>query len=87
MVGAVLSLGSALLSLLQLFSPELFTTGDEEINDAGVLVVALLELGLGLIYLVVYVTTIIIFLMWLYRSYENLPSFGVPRNRISYSSK
>jgi Domain of unknown function (DUF4328) len=85
-IGAVLSLGSALLSLLQLFSPELFTTGDEEITDAGVLVVALLELGLGLVYLVVYIATVVVFLMWLYRSHENLPSFGVPRNRIAYSS-
>lgn len=77
-MGAVLSLGSALLSVLQLFSPELFTTGDEEISDAGVLVVALLELGLGLIYLVVYIATIVIFLMWLYRSYENLPTLEYP---------
>jgi hypothetical protein len=86
MVSAVLSLGSALLSLVQLFFPELFPIGDEEINDPGVLVVALLELGLGLIYLVVYVATIVVFLMWLYRSYENLPSFGVRRNQIKYSS-
>jgi len=85
-VGAVLSFGAALLSLLQLFSPQLFTSGDEEITDPVVLVVALLELGLGLVYLVVYIATIVVFLMWLYRSYENLPSFGVPRNRISYSS-
>ena len=35
---------------------------------------------------VVYVATIVAFLMWLYRSYENLPSFGVRRNNLKYSS-
>lgn len=34
----------------------------------------------------VYIATIVAFLMWLYRSYENLPSFGVRRNNIKYSS-
>lgn len=86
LIGAVLSLGSALLSLLQLFFPELFSTGDEEINDPAVLVVTLLEIGLDLVFLVVYVATIVVFLMWLYRSYENLPSFGVRRNQIKYTS-
>jgi hypothetical protein len=64
----------------------MFSTGDEEIVGPGMLIVALLELGLGLVYLAVYVATVVVFLMWLYRSYENLPSLGVPRNQIQYSS-
>ncbi len=64
----------------------MFPTGDEEIIDPTILVVALLELGLSFVELAVYMATIVVFLMWLYRSYENLPSFGVPRNQIQYSS-
>ena len=64
----------------------MFPTGDEEIVDPSILVVALLELGLSFVELAVFVATAVVFLMWLYRSYENLPNFGVPRNQIQYSS-
>lgn len=45
-----------------------------------------MQLGVGLAQVVVYVATIVAFLMWLYRSYENLPSFGIRRNNIKYSA-
>lgn len=86
MINALLSLASALLSLLELFFPQLVPIDDEEINDPQVLAVALLQLGLGLMQVAVYIATIVAFLLWLYRSYENLPSFGVRRNNIKYSS-
>jgi hypothetical protein len=85
-VNGLLSLASALLSLLALFFPQLVPIDDEEINDPQVLAVAFLQLGLGLMQVAVYIVTIVAFLMWLYRSYENLPSFGVRRNNIKYSS-
>lgn len=85
MIGAALSLASMLFSLLELFFPHLVAT-DEEINDPQILLMALLQLGLGLLTVVVYIATIVFFLMWLYRSYENLPSFGVRRNTIKYTS-
>jgi hypothetical protein len=84
MLSAVVSLASLGLAVLQVFFPNLTT--DEEISDAATLMVALMQLGIGLAQLVVYVATIVAFLMWLYRSYENLPSFGVSRNNIKYSS-
>lgn len=83
-MSAVVSLISLLVSVLQVFFPTLAT--DEEISDPATLIVALLQIGVGLLQLVVYVATIVAFLMWLYRSYENLPSFGVRRNNIQYSS-
>jgi len=84
-VSAVISFGSLLVSLLQVFVPRL-ALREEEINDPETLIVALLQVGLGLMQVVVYIATIVAFLMWLYRSYENLPSFGVRRNNIKYSS-
>ena len=84
-VSAALGVASLLISLLKFFFPSLAPTG-EEISEPGVLVVALLELGLAVIEVVVYIATIVVFLMWLYRSYENLPSFGVRRNTLKYSS-
>ena len=82
---AVLSLGSILLSALQFVFPKL-AFAEEEINEPELLVFGLLLLGVGLIQIAVYIATIVVFLMWLYRSYENLPSFGVHRNSIQYSS-
>lgn len=83
--GAVLSLASVLMSVLQFFFPQLAFV-EEEITDPQLILFGLLLLGLGLIQVVVYVATIVAFLMWLYRSYENLPSFGVRPNDIQYSS-
>lgn len=83
---AVLSLASALISLLQFFFPQL-AFAEEEINDPLLIVVGLLMLGLGVLQIVVYIATIVAFLMWLYRSHENLPSFGVRKNDLQYSSR
>jgi hypothetical protein len=82
---AVLSLALMLLSLLQFIFPQL-AFADEEINDPQLLLIGLLLVGLALIQFAVYIATIVAFLMWLYRSYENLPSFGMRSNDIQYSS-
>jgi len=84
-LGAVLSFISLLISLLDLIFPGVIR-GDEDSNDPVVLLVALLELGLGLGTIVVYIATIVLFLMWLYRSYENLVAFGVAKRDLQYSS-
>ena len=82
-VNAVVSLFSAGVSALGLLFP---ISETEEITDPVVLAVGLLQIGVALISIVVYIATAVVFLMWLYRAYENLPSFGVPRNEIRYSS-
>lgn len=74
-----------LLSLLQFVFPRL-ALAEDEINDPELLIFGLLLLGLGLIQVAVYIATVVAFLMWLYRSYENLPNFCVRRNDIQYSS-
>lgn len=51
-----------------------------------VLAVALLEIGLAVIEVLLYITTVVAFLLWLYRSHENLPAFGIRKNTLEYSS-
>ena len=54
--------------------------------DALGILVGLSYLGVGILAVIVYIATIVFFLMWLYRSYENLPAFGVPKHSIEYTS-
>jgi len=69
---------------LSLFLPEVDADQDLSGNPGGVVV--LLVQGLGeLLSAGVYVATIIIFLMWLYRCYTNLPAFVAYRANIGYS--
>lgn len=63
---------------------ELFGDGFE--NNPVTLVLAILTLGLAVAQLVVFFTTVVVFLMWLYRVHENLAAFGIPRNQMQYSS-
>jgi len=84
-VGAVLSVVSSIMSLSELIFPgALF--GDEESTDPLTLALALLALGIGLLTAIVYIATVVFFLMWLYRAHENLHAFGVKRNQLEYSS-
>lgn len=71
------------LFLIDFFFPQL-ATSEEEIESAQALVIALLQIGVGLLEIVVYLATLIVFLMWLYRSYQNLRAFG-GRNQLKYS--
>ena len=63
---------------------DLFGDGFED--NPVTLALGLLTLVLGIVQFVVYVTTVVVFLMWLYRVHENLAAFGVPRNQMQYSS-
>jgi hypothetical protein len=45
----------------------------------------LLELGLGLIQIIVVITTVVLFCMWLHRAHSNLPALGNPRQGLKYS--
>jgi Domain of unknown function (DUF4328) len=70
---------------LELVFPALSEDGEIEDNVGG-FVVALAQLGVGSLQLLIYIATVVLFLMWLYRSYENLRSFGTPSRNITYSS-
>ncbi len=83
--GAIVGLLSMFATGLELMFPELSEEGDLTDNIGG-LVAALLLMGLGLLQILILITTIVFFLMWLYRSYENLRAFGNPPNTIDYSS-
>lgn len=85
LVDVLLHVASLLLSIVQLLFPNLTPTG-EEITQPEVLVVALLEIGLAVFEVLLYIATVVAFLLWLYRSHENLPSFGVRKNSLEYSS-
>jgi len=57
-------------------------TEEEDIN-----LFDLLDLGLGLLYLIVFVSTVVVFCMWLHRAYQNLPALGNPRPGLQYSPR
>lgn len=85
MVGIVLSVLSLVFSLVEYAFPEM-TNFEEETPGVATLVFALFILGLAVFEIGVYIATIVFFLMWLYRSYENLPAFGIRPGDIEYSS-
>jgi Domain of unknown function (DUF4328) len=73
------------MSVLELIWPgDLFGDGFEE--NPVTLVLGLLAVLLAIIQVVVYIATIVVFLMWLYRAHENLAAFGVPKHQMEYSS-
>ncbi len=82
---AVMSGLSLVISPLELL---FFPLSDDEVAAEGIgtLLFALVLLGLGLLQIMLYVSTVVVFLMWLYRSYENLPAFGTPVRSLEYSS-
>jgi len=84
-IGAVVAAVSMVMGALELVFPAFTDEGEIEDNVGG-FVVALAQLGVGSLQILIYIATVILFLMWLYRSYENLPSFGTPSRNISYSS-
>jgi hypothetical protein len=84
--GILLHIASFLLSILELLFPNLAAAPGEDIAEPEVLVVALLQLGLAVILVLLYLATVVAFLLWLYHSHENLPSFGIRKNNLEYSS-
>ncbi len=84
--GAVFSVLSLFISPFQLMFSPLAEDDAAAAENVGALLYALLLLGLGSLQIIVYIATVIVFLMWLYRSYENLPAFGTPARSLEYSS-
>src|ERR1044072_652915 len=79
-IAAVATLISVLFDALSLAFPPL-TAGEEVENNPMGAVMVLLILLLGILELMIYLTTVVFFCMWLYRSYNNLRAFdqwGVP---------
>src|SRR5437763_7645684 len=53
---------------------------DEEAN-----VFDFVDLGVGLLHIVVFVSTVVVFCVWLYRAYENLTALGNPKPALKHS--
>ena len=83
--GAIVSALSMVVTALELIFPNLYPEDEIQENPGG-LVVALLQLGVGSLQILISIATAVCFLMWLYRSYGNLPNFGTPSRNISYSA-
>jgi len=83
-VGAVVSLLTIPVGVFEISLPELTPNQDFSDNPAGAAVLLLSGL-FGLITIVIYIATAVTFLMWLYRSGNNLPAFGVGKRQIGYS--
>lgn len=76
---------SALFSIAQILWPgDMF--GEDFENNPVMLLTALFTVLLAIIQLVVYIATVVVFLMWLYRAHENLAAFGVHKRQLQYSS-
>jgi Domain of unknown function (DUF4328) len=82
---AAVSLVAGLFSVLELLWPgDMFGEGFE--NNPVTLGIGLLAILLALAQIVVYIATVTLFLMWVYRTHENLAAFGVPKHQLQYSS-
>ncbi|HEU4794901.1 MAG TPA: DUF4328 domain-containing protein [Pyrinomonadaceae bacterium] len=82
-VGAIAAGISLVGESLSLAFPPL--TDEQELGDnpLGALII-LLGLGVAVLQLVIYVATVVAFLMWIYRAYDNLRAFN-PWARFDYS--
>lgn len=82
-VGAVATGISLLAEALSLAFPPL--TDDQEFGDNPIgAAIMLIIFLLALVELIIYLTTVVFFLMWLYRAYDNLRAFDRWR-RLNYS--
>ena len=80
-VGAALNAVMLVFYFIHYVAPETAITDDTA--DPITIIIALMEGGLALFSIGVYIATIVFFLMWIYRANENLRSFGTSS---SYSS-
>ena len=67
-----------------MWTGDIFAEGFE--NNPVMFALALLTMALAVLQLVIYVATIVLFLMWLYRAHENLAAFGIPKQQLQHSS-
>ena len=80
-VGAALNAVMLVFYFIHYVAPDTVITDDS--TDPITIIIALMEGGVALFSVGVYIATIVFFLMWLYRANENLPAFGAAS---SYSS-
>lgn len=80
-VGAALNAVMLVFYFIHYVAPETVITDDTA--DPITIIIALMEGGLALFSIAIYIATIVFFLMWIYRANENLPAFGTSS---SYSS-
>ncbi|HEV8426544.1 MAG TPA: DUF4328 domain-containing protein [Pyrinomonadaceae bacterium] len=74
-VGAVAAGISLLAEALSLVFPPL--TEDQELGDNPIgVAVSLIIFLLAILELIIYITTVVFFLMWLYRAHDNLRAFN-----------
>lgn len=80
-VGAALNVVMLVFYFIHYVAPDTVITDDT--TEPVAIIIALMEGGVALLSVGVYIATIVFFLMWIYRANENLPAFGVSS---SYSS-
>ncbi|HEY5883763.1 MAG TPA: DUF4328 domain-containing protein [Pyrinomonadaceae bacterium] len=83
-VGAALNGVMLIFNFIHFMAPGTVITDDA--TDPTIIILALMEGGVALMSMGVYIATIVFFLMWMYRAFENLPAFGVHRGSVAYSS-
>ena len=83
-VGAIVTGLSMVIEAISLTIPPL--TEEQELGDNPMAIaIGLLMLLVGILSIVLYVATVIFFLVWLYRAFDNLPAFGNSERSLSYS--
>ncbi len=80
-IGAALNAVMLIFYFIHYVAPQTVITDDT--TDPVTIIITLMEGGVALLSVGVYIATIVFFLMWIYRANENLPAFGVSS---SYSS-
>jgi hypothetical protein len=80
-LSAAVSLLSVLTSVARISSG---TVADPTSDEPTVF--DFLDFGVGLIHTVVFVTTVVLFCMWLHRAYSNLPALGNPKQALKHSA-
>lgn len=68
-------------TVIQLASGRIPDPASEEITAAEVA-----DIGLGLLQLVVYITTIVVYCVWLFRAHKNLVALGNPKESLRHSA-
>jgi len=81
MVGAALNAVMLVFYFVHYVAPDTVITDDT--TDPITIIITLMEGGVALLSVGIYIATIVFFLMWIYRANENLRAFGVSS---SYSS-
>ena len=80
-IGAALNAVMLIFYFIHYVAPQTVITDDT--TEPITIIITLMEGGVALLSVGVYIATIVFFLMWIYRANENLPAFGVSS---SYSS-